>query len=100
MHNIIKVQLNFLPEEENFIVSSVCLIAQMRLLTFEGDETLDQIHPHIDNYNKENFGNKMYILPVSLPVSLPSSAEKKICTFFLLKYYLTLLLTKELKAAC
>lgn len=68
----------------------------MRLLISEGDETLDQIHPQIDNYYKDNFGNNIYILPVSLHLS----AEKKICMFFLLKYYVTLLLTKELIAAC
>lgn len=46
----------------------------MRLLISEGDETLNQIHPQIDNYNKENLGIKMYILPVSFS----SSAEKYI----------------------
>lgn len=66
----------------------------MRLLISEGDETLNQIHPQIDNYNKENLGIKMYILPVSFS----SSAEKYIYyMFLLLKYYVTLLLTKELR---
>ena len=41
----------------------------MRLLISEGDETLNQIHPQIDNYNKENLGIKMYILPVSFSLS-------------------------------
>ena len=46
----------------------------MRLLISEGDETLNQIHPQIDNYNKENLGIKMDILPVSFSLS----AEKYI----------------------
>lgn len=57
----------------------------MRLLISEGDETLNQIHPQIDNYNKENLGIKMYILPVSFSLSAEKYIYIYVCVCFRLK---------------